>query len=222
MTERLTRGGIGDYDRLRNGIMSVAAQDDVDSGYAAGELQVDVHSVMRQHQHGVNSFIVAQAVDKLLQLLVADAERPVGYEALGVGNRHIRKRLANDRRSDAPPISLIVTGLKARPEAASNAGASLKAASSVRNTFCARNSPLNCARLRRSDLLAIGELQWPVITSTPKQVGRFDHVRALHGVGEAAALPQVAAVEHHVRLGARIGAQAIDQVLRWANPPMRP
>jgi hypothetical protein len=32
-------------------------------------------------------------------------------------------------------------GLKTRPEAGSNALASLKAASSVRKTFCARNSP---------------------------------------------------------------------------------
>ena len=46
--------GVGDCDRLRNGIMSVAAEDDVNSGDAAGELQVHVHSVMGQKQHGVD------------------------------------------------------------------------------------------------------------------------------------------------------------------------
>ena len=44
-----------------------------------------------------------------------------------------------------------------------------------------------------------------------EQVGGFDHVAALHGVGEAGALPQVAAVEQQRARGSDVVAQAIDQ-----------
>ncbi len=46
-----------------------------------------------------------------------------------------------------------------------------------------------------------------------EQVAGLDHIRALHGVGEAAALPQIAAVEQNRIAGAGLGAQPVDQGL---------
>ena len=46
-----------------------------------------------------------------------------------------------------------------------------------------------------------------------EQIGGVDHVGALHGVGKAAALPEIATVEQQGVSGAGIVAQAIDQRL---------
>ena len=43
--------------------------------------------------------VAAQVVDQLLELGVADAERPIRHEALGMRDRHIGHRLADDRDS---------------------------------------------------------------------------------------------------------------------------
>ena len=53
--------GIFHCDRLRHGIVGVAAEDYVDAGDAAGELEIDVHAVMRQQDHRIDLVGVAQA-----------------------------------------------------------------------------------------------------------------------------------------------------------------
>ena len=75
--------------------MGMAAEDDVDAADAARKLQVDVHAVMREQHHGIDLVVVAMGRDELLQLVVADAEGPVRREALGMGDRHIGKGLAD-------------------------------------------------------------------------------------------------------------------------------
>ena len=60
MTQRHA-AGILDRDRLRHGVMGVAAEDDVDAGDAARKLEVDVHAVVRQQHDGVDLVVVAQA-----------------------------------------------------------------------------------------------------------------------------------------------------------------
>ena len=67
----------------------------------AGELQVDIHAVVREQDDGVDLVVLAQAVDDLLQLGVADAEGPVGREALGMRDRHVREGLADDADAEA-------------------------------------------------------------------------------------------------------------------------
>ena len=86
------------------GIMGVAAEDDVDAGDAACELEIDVHAVVRQQHDGIDLVGAAQAVDMLLQLLLADAEGPVRREALGMRDRHIGEGLADDRDAMAAEL----------------------------------------------------------------------------------------------------------------------
>ena len=47
--------------------------------------------------------VVAQLVDQELELVLADAEREVGHEPSRVGDRRVRKRLADDRRPGRRP-----------------------------------------------------------------------------------------------------------------------
>ncbi len=47
-------------DRLRDGVVGVAAEDDVDAGDAACELEVDVHAVVRQQDDGIDLVVAAQ------------------------------------------------------------------------------------------------------------------------------------------------------------------
>ena len=83
----------------------MAAENDVDAGDAAGEFQIDVHAVVRQQHDGIDLVLLAQSVDDLLQLRIADAECPIGREALGMGDRHIGHGLADD--ADAMAVRLL-------------------------------------------------------------------------------------------------------------------
>ena len=87
---------VGDDRRRGHAVVRVAAEDRVDAAHARGELQVDVHPVVRQ-QHDRLRALAARLVDDLLQALVLDAERPVGDEVARIGDRRVRKRLPDDR-----------------------------------------------------------------------------------------------------------------------------
>ena len=63
-------------------------------------------------------------------------------------------------------------------------------------------------------LFAIGEFPMAGHRLDAEQVGGFDHVGALHGVGEAGALPEIAAVEQQRAAIADIAAQPVDQRLQ--------
>jgi hypothetical protein len=43
--------------------MGVAAENDIEAAHAACELEIDVHSVVRQQQHGIDLVGGAQIVD---------------------------------------------------------------------------------------------------------------------------------------------------------------
>ena len=88
--------------------MGMAAENDVDAGDAAGELEVDIHAVMREQDDGVDLVGVATDIDELLQLLVADAEFPVRRETLRVRDRHIGKRLSD--HGNTMPADLLDAG----------------------------------------------------------------------------------------------------------------
>ena len=96
----VTPPGIGDGDRLRHGVVGMAAENDVDAGDAAGELEVDIHAVMREQDDGIDLVVVAMRIDELLQLFIADAEFPVRRKALRVRDRHVGKRLPDHARCD--------------------------------------------------------------------------------------------------------------------------
>ena len=124
-----------------------------------------IHAVVRQQDDGIDLVVLPQAVDQLLQFRLANAEGPVGREALGMRDRHVGQRLADDADAEAADL-LDRRRLEYAAAGASKAGLSSKAASSVRNTFCARNSPLKRLMLARSLLFAVGE--FPVRRSSPR------------------------------------------------------
>ena len=193
--------------------MGVAAEDDVDAGDAAGELQIDVHAVVRQQHHGIDLVVVAQRVDQLLQFVVADAERPVRREALGMRDRHIGKGLAD--HGDAMAADLL-DGRRLEHAA----GGGIERLGVVEGGFLGQEDvlrqelALEALEIVAQRLLAIGEFPMAGHRLDAEQVGGVDHVGALHGVGEAGALPEIAAVEQQRASGADVAAQAIDQRLQ--------
>ena len=91
------------------------------------ELQIDVHAVVRE-QHDRLRALRARFVDDLLQLLLADAEGPVGDEIARMRDRRVGKRLADDRDRHAVDCSRITYGAKTGSP------------KSAVLTFCARNA----------------------------------------------------------------------------------
>ena len=73
---------------------------------------------------------------------------------------------------------------------------------------------LEALEIAAQRLLAIGEFPMAGHRVDAEQVGGVDHVGALHDVGKARALPEIAAVEQQRAAGADIAAQAIDQRLQ--------
>ena len=190
--------------------MGMTAEDDVDPGDAARELEVDVHAVMRQQQHGVGLVVVAQAVDHFLQLVVADAECPVRREAPGMGDRHIGKGLADHRDAEAADVAH-----QGRLEHAPRRGIERLGVVELRlfgEEYVLRQElALEAVEIGAQRLLAIGEFPMTGHRLDAEQVRRLDHVGALRGVGESRALPEIATVEQHRTARSDVVPQAIDQ-----------
>ena len=110
-----------------------------------------------------------------------------------------------------PPASLTVAGLNARPLAVSKAGLSLNAGFFGQEDVLRQELALEALEVGAQPLLAVGEFPMAGHRLDAEQVRGFHHVGALHGVGETAALPQIAAVEQQRIAGPDIGAQAVDQ-----------
>ena len=186
--------GIGDHGGLRHGVMGMAAENDVDAGNAAGKLEIDVHAVMRQQEDGIDLVLLAQSVNDFLQLRVADAECPIGREALGMGDRHIGHGLADD--ADATAVHFLD---RCRLEDA--AGCGIESRRVVEGGLVGQEHVLRQklafepVEILAQNFLAIGKLPMAGHHIDAEEVADFDHVRALHGVGKSAALPQIAAVQ---------------------------
>src|SRR5580658_633790 len=79
----------------RYAVVGMAAEDHVDAAYARGELEVDVHSVMRQ-QHDDRGAFGPQFVHVPLQRFLANAEVPVSDVIARMRDRRIWERLADN------------------------------------------------------------------------------------------------------------------------------
>ena len=64
---------------------------------------------------------------------------------------------------------------------------------------------------------AVGEFPVRGHRLDAEQIGGIDHVLAVHDVGEAAALPKIAAVDEQRAPSAGVGAQAVDQRLQMGK-----
>ena len=191
----------------------MAAENDVDAGDAAGELQIDVHAVVREQDDGVDLVLLPQAIDDLLQLAVADAEGPVRREALGMRDRHIRERLADDADAEAADFFD-----RRRLEHA--AGCLVEGRLVVERGFLGQEHvlrqelALEALEIGAQPFLAIGEFPMAGRGLDAEEICGVHHVLAVHGIGETAALPEIAAVEQQRAARARFGAQAVDQRLQ--------
>ena len=178
--------------------------------HAAGELEIDVHAVMRQQDHRIGVLRAAQIVDQLLQLLLADAERPIGRETFRMRDRHIGKGLADD--GDAHAADLFH---RRRFEDA--AGFRIERRLVVEGRVLGQKNILRqklafeAGEVLAQRGFAVGEFPMPGHGIDAEQVRGVDHVGALRRIGETGALPHVAAVEEERIVRAGIGAQPVDQ-----------
>ena len=149
---------------------------------------------MREKDHGIDLVGVAMRIDELLQLLVADAEFPIRREAFRVCDRHVGERLPD--HGDTMPADFLDDGWL---EHASRRrierlgvieGGFLGEEDVLRQEFTLEAFEVGAQRL-----FAIGEFPMAGHRLDAEQVGRIHHVGALQRVGEASALPEIAAVE---------------------------
>ena len=158
--------------------MGVSAQNDVDPGNAAGELEIDVHAVMRQQHDRIDLVVAAQAIDQLLQLLVANAEFPVRRETLGMGDRHIGKRLTD--HGYAMPAEFLDHRRLEHP-----ARCGIERLGVVERGFLGQEDvlrqefALEAFEIAAQRFLAIGEFPMAGHRLDAQQIGGLDHVGAL-------------------------------------------
>ena len=75
--------------------MGVTAENRINAAHARGELEVDIHAVVRQQHHRLCTFAPCR-VHRFLQQLFLDAEIPVSDKVTRVRDRHIRIGLTDD------------------------------------------------------------------------------------------------------------------------------
>ena len=98
MRARVRNERTAHHHRCRHAVVRVAAEDGVDAAHASGELEIDVHAVVREQHHRFCA-LRARFFDQLLQARFLDAERPVGEAMARMRDRRVRERLADDRHS---------------------------------------------------------------------------------------------------------------------------
>ncbi len=162
------------------------------------ELEIDVHAVVRQQHDGLGA-LAARVVDRLLQTLFLDAERPVGNEVARIGDRRIRKCLADDRDRDAVD-RLDHVRLEHR---IAEVGGSHVLGDEIDATREIAVDDLS------DPLRTIGEFPMAGHHVHAEQLGGIDHVLAPGPQRGRRALPAVAAVEQ--QCAGALAAQALDQ-----------
>src|SRR5260370_32226096 len=138
--------------------------------------------------------LAAYLVDDLLQLLLADAEGPVGNEVSRIGDRRIRKRLTHNRNRHSVLLSHQVWREDRIAEV------------SGLDVLCEEGDPP--LEVAFDDLFdAIGtEREFPMTGHgvDPQQLGRGYHVLTLRPQSRRRALPAIAAIEQQCRRAARL------------------
>ncbi len=91
-------------DRARQPVVRMAAEDGVQAAHTAGELQVDVRAVVRE-QHDRARAAAPRVVDRLLQVLLLDPERPLRHEVPWIRDRRVGIRLPDHRHRHAVDLA---------------------------------------------------------------------------------------------------------------------
>ncbi len=203
MRARRNEQRVADAHGLRQGIVGVGGQDDVDALDAGGELAVDVEAVVREQHHHLRS-LPARGRHRPSQLRLADAERPTRHHPARVGDRRVGEGLADHGNADAASLEHAegreyrllevgvahVAGKKREPRRAR----SIDAAEQLGDALSAqRELPMSGGGLD-AQLLQHG-----------------DHVPALGLERRVGALQRIAAVEQQHPLGPALGPDRLDQ-----------
>ena len=92
---KVTPLAFSDLHWLGYAVMGMAAEDGIDTGNAAGHLEVHIHAIVRQYHDHLGA-LGACIVHPLLHVVVADAEAPVRHEVARIGDRGIGEGLAEN------------------------------------------------------------------------------------------------------------------------------
>ena len=190
--------GIADYAGSWHAIMGMAAKYSVDPADARGHLQIDIHAIVRQDDDGLGAF-GPRRIDRLLHVVVLDAEGPLGNEVARMGYRRIGHGLADDGDFHA------VHG--AHDVGFENRIAEIGGLDVLRNDLDAAREILLGDLLHT--ILAEGAFPMQRHEVDAEQLLGLHHVLPLRPQGRTRALPRVAAVEQQ-RAGPR-GAKSLDQ-----------
>ena len=186
---------LADLDDVRQRIVGMRGQDDVDALDARGQLAVDVEAVVRQ-QHDQRRAVLARLVDIDLDIVLANAEGPIRDHPARIGDRRIGQRLSDHGDAHA-------------------------AALDHRHGIEGGLVPLGVADVLREErkaeladqlldpIGAEGELPVPDHGVRLQQRHAVDHVLTLADQGRVAVLPGIAAVEEHHPLAA-LGADRLE------------
>ena len=190
--------------------MGVAAENDVEATHAAGELEIDIHAVVRQQQHRVGLLGSAQTIDQGLQFLFANAEGPVRRETFWMRDRNVRKRLT-DHRDTITADFLDRSGLEHPTRGGIERLGAVEGGLFGQEDILRQELALEALEVAAQRILAIGEFPVPGHGFNAEQVRGLDHVGAAERIGEPRALPGIAAIEQQGTLRAGVVAQTIDQ-----------
>ncbi len=166
----------------------------IDAGYLAGKFQIDIHAVVGKKQHGIRPVLFADRSHQWLQLLRADTECPVGYEARRIRDRRIRERLSDDR--DRAPGNLAQRKRRKDVTAVLVIGRHAFEQSIVGESDILRDELAREGLDIFPDLhILVGELPVPGHDIDAEQVTGAYHVLTARPQCRAGALPGIAAIE---------------------------
>ena len=200
--------GIPDPHRLRQRIVGMAGQDDIDAVDARRQLAVDIEAVVAQQHDEVG--LASRRRDRLAHILFSDTERPVFHQVARIGDRRERKGLADhgDAHAAALEIFRAVEDALVPFRVAHIAGQERKFQFLLDDLF----HPVG----------AVGEFPMRRHDIDTKRVHGADHAAAAGLERDVVALPGIAAVEQQ-RPARPFGADGVDgrrHAVEPAQPPV--
>ena len=210
--------------------MGMSAEDGIDAGYPAGHLDVNVHSVVGQHDDGIGALVRLNGFHQRDHVLLANAERPVRDESLGVGIGGARKRLPDDGQPASADLPhgvgferhariLVVQAESAELLHHLEIGV-LEQAGFLDPHVLADELAVEPLHVGQQFLLVIGEFPVAGHDVHAEHVGGVHHVPAPRPERRARTLPQVSAVHGQGVLGtAGLLPQHVEQGLQVGESP---
>ena len=196
---------LADLNGLRHRVMRMPGQDHVDPRDHAGELAVDVETVVRQKHHHLGA-IVARGIHIGLQRFRPDAERPFREHPARIGDRRVGHRLADHRDRHTALLE-------------------------HRRVFERRFVPLRVEDVGGQERIShlLDEFEEAVLAEGELPVARHriglehlhavDHVLAVRLERRVRSLPRVAAIEEQHPVVTALGPDRLDQRRRAVEPP---